>query len=328
MARPLRIEFAGAWYHVMNRGANRAKIFSDVKDFSLFLNVLKESCNFFNISVAAYCLMSNHYHILLNTPEGNLSRFMRHLNGVYTQKYNRRHKKDGSLFRGRYKSVLVQEDNHLMGVMRYIHFNPVKAKIVKDIKDYRWSSHILYLKRITREDWINVDCLLISFSNKRRQAINAYKEYLSHGVDSEVEKFYSKKNQSSIFGDDTFIKKIKEIFIYSDERPNIETKEKRIIQGEGILERVNNEICKSFRIAEDKLYQIKRGEENIPRFFAIALSRELSGLRMPEIASKYKIPTYRTVGTICYRFNERIKKNKKLAKLYKKLKLACSQGRT
>ena len=103
MARPLRIEYAGAWYHVMNRGRRQDNIFSDRKDFEAFLVTLQEASEIFNFKVAAYCLMTNHYHLLVQTPNGNLSRAMRQINGVYTQRYNRRHRVDGQLFRGRYE---------------------------------------------------------------------------------------------------------------------------------------------------------------------------------------------------------------------------------
>lgn len=328
MSRPLRIEFQGAWYHVMNRGANYAKIFYDKEDYTLFLNVLKEACHLFNATISSYCLMNNHYHLLVNTPEGNISRFMRHVNGVYTQRHNRKHVKDGPLFRGRFKSVLVQDDGHLVSVVRYIHLNPIKAKIIKDVKDFEWSSHGIYLKGKSHLDWIEVDSILCYFSNKRREAVKKYKEYISDGIDKEVEEFYSRKNQGSMFGDDNFIQKIKEKFILPDKRPNLETKEKRMIHGEGVLERIKMEIRKKYRVSENKLFQAKRGEENIPRILAITLARELSGLRMPEIAERYKIPSYRTVGTICYRFNKKIKADKNLLKTYKTLKELCSHERT
>ena len=328
MSRPLRIEFCGAWYHVMNRGANNAKTYYDKEDYPLFLTVLKEACNLFNVTISAYCLMTNHYHILANTPEGNISRFMRHVNGVYTQRHNRKHGKDGHLFRGRFKSVLVQEDMHLMGVVRYIHLNPIKAKMVKNIKDFKWSSHSIYLKGKSSVAWIDVDYILHFFSKNKIEAIKEYKEYMSQDVDKEAEVFYSKKNQSSIYGDNNFIEKIKEFFIISNKRSNIEIKEKRVFMGEGVLKRVNMEICREFGVSEKKLYQGKRGEENMARFFAITLARELSGLRMPEIAERYKITSYRTVGTICFRFSKRMKGDKKLQNQYNSLKHICSHGRT
>ncbi len=113
MSRPLRIEYLSAWYHVMNRGANRNKFFCKDEDYDLFIKVLEEACNLFNVYITAQCLMNTYYHIVVNTPEGNLSRFMRHLNGVYTQRYNRKYKKDGTLFRGRYKAILIQVDEYL-----------------------------------------------------------------------------------------------------------------------------------------------------------------------------------------------------------------------
>jgi REP element-mobilizing transposase RayT len=312
----------------MNRGANSAKIYYDKEDYTLFLTVLKEACNLFNVTISAYCLMTNHYHILANTPEGNISRFMRHVNGVYTQRHNRKHKKDGPLFRGRFKSVLVQEDMHLVGVVRYIHLNPIKAKMIENIKDFKWSSHSIYLKGKSSSTWIDINSILYFFSKNKAEAIKEYKEYISQDVDKEAKEFYSKKNQSTIFGDNNFIEKIKEFFIIPDKSSNIEIREKRVLMGEGVLQRVNMEICRKFGVSEKKLHEGKRGEENIARLFAITLARELSGLRMPEIAEHYKIASYRTVGTICFRFSKRMNGDDKLRKQYNLFKHKCSHRRT
>ena len=111
MGRPLRIEYPGAWYHIMNRGRRGESIFEGNKDRELFVALLKESAELWDVRISAYCQMTTHYHILAQTPQGNLSRFMRHLNGVYTQRYNRLHGYDGQLFRGRFKSILVENQN-------------------------------------------------------------------------------------------------------------------------------------------------------------------------------------------------------------------------
>jgi putative transposase len=132
VSRPLRIKFPNAWYHVMNRGRRAEKIFIDPNDYKVFVDLLKETAGTWNIKVAAYCLIYNHYHIFLKTPEANISRSMRHLNGVYTQRFNRRHKLDGPLFRGRYKSIVVGADHYLLQLVRYIHKNPVKAGLVEN----------------------------------------------------------------------------------------------------------------------------------------------------------------------------------------------------
>ena len=131
MSRPLRIEYPGAWYHVMNRGRRHCDVFEEEEDFHLFLDILKNTSKMWNLKVSAYCLMSNHYHLLVQTPDGNLSRCMRHLNGVYTQRFNRRHDYDGQLFRGRYKAILVEEDHYLLELLRYIHCNPTRLDLSK-----------------------------------------------------------------------------------------------------------------------------------------------------------------------------------------------------
>ena len=173
MARSLRIEYPNAWYHVMNRGRRGEDIFADQKDYDVFLAILQESAQMFGVRIAAYCLMSNHYHLLLQTPSGNLSRVMRHVNGVYTQRYNRRRTIDGQLFRGRYKSILVEEDTYLLELLRYIHRNPVRAGICQAVEDYRWSSHRGYLSAAKKWDWLDKQALLGMFpSNLARQKSN------------------------------------------------------------------------------------------------------------------------------------------------------------
>ena len=129
MSRPLRIDYPNAWYHVMNRGRRSETIFSDKEDYIGFLELMQEACSMFNLRVSAYCLMSNHYHILLQTPEANHSRCMRHINGIYIQRYNRRYHTDGQLFRGRFNAILVEVDNYLLELVKYIHRNPLQSLI-------------------------------------------------------------------------------------------------------------------------------------------------------------------------------------------------------
>ena len=130
MTRPLRIEYEGAWYHVMNRGANRQTVFATERDRLAFLALLGEVSEMFAVEVHVFCLMGNHYHLLLHTPRGNLGGAMRHLNGVYTQRHNRAAGRDGPLFRGRYKAILLDADAWLLQVSRYVHRNPLEARLV------------------------------------------------------------------------------------------------------------------------------------------------------------------------------------------------------
>ena len=161
MPRPLRIEYENAYYHVMNRGRARQTIFHDQKYFEAFLSTLAEAHQRFGVEVLCYCLMKNHYHLLLKTPEANLGRVMRHINGVYTQRHNRLKKTDGPLFRGRYKAICVEKDSYQLQLSRYIHRNPLEAKHVQKLDSYPWSSYRYYVRSTEKPPkWLSqVRCL-------------------------------------------------------------------------------------------------------------------------------------------------------------------------
>ena len=140
MARPLRLEFEGALYHVTSRGDRREPIVDDDDDRLEWLSVLGDALDRFQAVAYAYCLMDNHYHVVLQTHRPNLSRLMRHVNGVYTQRYNQRHGKAGHLFQGRFKAVLVDEDAYFLEVCRYVDLNPVRARMVKHPRHWAWKA--------------------------------------------------------------------------------------------------------------------------------------------------------------------------------------------
>ena len=169
MPRPLRIEYPGAFYHVMNRGNARQQIFRSARDYRIFLDLLKESVEKWEIRIHGFSLMPNHYHLLMETPLGNLSRSMRHINGVYTQCYNRHWKQDGHLLRGRYKAILVEEDAYLIDLLRYIHLNPVKVGLADKPEKHSWTSHRIYLGG-DGPPWLTTDRLLGYFGRRRNLA--------------------------------------------------------------------------------------------------------------------------------------------------------------
>jgi len=330
MSRPLRIEYPGAWYHVMNRGLNRRLIFSDREDYPLFLETLSAACSQFHVGASAYCLMPNHYHALVHTPEGNLSRFMRHLNGVYTQRYNRKYRRDGPLFRGRFKGILIQEDAHLLQAVKYIHLNPLKAGLADSLKKFSWSSHkhFVMLRRTNVPEWLNTDVILGFFADRRSRAVTLYKQFMQKELDEEVLNFYSKKYRGPILGEKSFVNKIKEMFIGGDQTLDMELAGQRAIRGIERVRRINIEICRAHKIPESALFKSRRGGENIPRQMAILLAKELSGLRLTELAEAYKASAYKTVASSCYRLQRILEQNKKLAKQYGQIKKLCSQAET
>jgi REP element-mobilizing transposase RayT len=159
MSRPLRIEFAGAVYHVTSRGDRRESIYQDDADRTAQLEIIGQAMDRFDAKVLAYCLMSNHYHLVLHTREGNLSRLMRHVNGVFTQAYNRRHGLVGHLLQGRFKSILVDCDPYLLALCRYVERNPVAAKMVRQAGDWPWSSYRAHVGQVPTPEWLDSDGL-------------------------------------------------------------------------------------------------------------------------------------------------------------------------
>ncbi len=159
MARPLRIEFPGAVYHVTARGDRREPIFVDDQDRDALLNIVGQALARFDAEILAYCLMGNHYHFVLHTRQANLSLLMRQINGVYTQAFNRRHDKVGHLFQGRFKAILVDRDAYLLEVCRYVELNPVAARIVKKPQAWPWSSYRAHVGQETAPDWLDTDGL-------------------------------------------------------------------------------------------------------------------------------------------------------------------------
>ena len=203
MSRPIRIQYSGAVYHVMNRGNARQDIFKNPDHYELFLRCLAETVDLWGLKLHAFSLMPNHYHCLIETPMGNLSRAMRHLNHVYTQRFNRLTKRDGHLFRGRYKSILVEEDAYLVELMRYIHLNPVKAGLVGSPEQHRWTSHRFYLTG-NGPDCLTTSRLLNYFGRRKNRARRKFHEFVMEGVPVELEKHLSGRRWPSVLSSENF----------------------------------------------------------------------------------------------------------------------------
>jgi len=182
MARPLRVEFPGALYHLTARGNARQAIFEDDADRRRFLRLLGREVEQQGWRCYAYCLMDNHYHLLIETPEPNLVTGMRRLNGAYTQGFNRRHKRVGHLFQGRYKSIVVERDAYLKELCRYIVLNPVRAGLVEAAHQWRWSSYPETARAVARPAWLHVDEVWSLFGNEERQARAAYRRFVRQGI--------------------------------------------------------------------------------------------------------------------------------------------------
>ena len=205
MSRPLRIEYPGAVYHVTSRGNEKRPVFKDDQDRLNFLNTLQHVNKRYNWICHAYCLMTNHYHVLIETPDGNLSLGMRQLNGVYTQIFNKRHGRTGHLFQGRYKAILVQKDSHLLEVCRYVVLNPVRARMVENPADYPWSSYLSNAGTEKPHPSLTTDWVLGQFSGKRAKAEQEYRKYVHWGIGQKT--IWTEVRGQTLLGADGFVDK-------------------------------------------------------------------------------------------------------------------------
>jgi REP element-mobilizing transposase RayT len=205
MARPLRIEYSGAVYHITSRGNERKPVFTIDQDRTNFLNTLQHVNKRYNWICHAYCLMDNHYHLLIETPDGNLAIGMRQLNGVYTQLFNKLHGRVGHLFQGRYKSILIQKDSHLLEVCRYVVLNPVRAKIVETPEAWKWSSYRATAGRESGHPCLTINWVLGQFSGKRGKEIQEYSQFVQAGIGKSL---WHEVRGQAILGEETFADKL------------------------------------------------------------------------------------------------------------------------
>ena len=208
MARPLRIEFPGAVYHLTSRGNARNNIYLDDYDRQRFLKILANVIDRYNWLCHAFCLMDNHYHLLIETPDPNLSMGMRQLNGVYTQGFNRIHNRVGHVFQGRYKAILVEKDEHLLELCRYIVLNPLRAGMTKTVKDWKWSSYQATASPTNPHTFLTVDWVLGQFAVIKPKARKAYKAFITDGLEEAEESPWQKLVGQIVFGGDKFAARI------------------------------------------------------------------------------------------------------------------------
>jgi REP element-mobilizing transposase RayT len=215
MTRPLRIEYPGAYYHITSRGNERKDIFKSARDREKFLSYLESSVLRYGAVIHVYCLMTNHYHLLLETPMGNLSQIMRHINGAYTTYFNTKRQRSGHLFQGRYKAIVVDADEYAGELSRYIHLNPVRAGLVERPERYQWSSYQYYIGRRREPEWLRVDFILEFFGKKLSTAQKRYREFVNAFLNKEYENPLKETVASTILGGIDFVGEIKDKYLNS-----------------------------------------------------------------------------------------------------------------
>ena len=208
MARPLRIEYEGALYHVTSRGNDRERIFFTDTDREAFLELLGDVTERFSWIFHAYCLMTNHFHLVVETPNANLSRGMRHINGIFTQRINRLNGRSGHLLQGRFKSILVEKDSHLLELARYVVLNPVRAKMVRSAKDWKWSYRAT-AGQTEVPGFLTTEWLLSQFDPDLSRAQKAYRRFVRQGYDVEI---WSELRHGNVLGSEAFDEQLQPLF--------------------------------------------------------------------------------------------------------------------
>ena len=213
MARPLRIEYPNAFYHVTSRGNERRAIFRSKGDYERFLGYFESATERYGARIHCFCLMPNHYHLLLETPRANLQRILHHLNTSYTNYFNVKAERVGHLFQGRYRAILVEKDTYALELSRYIHLNSVRAQLVKEPSQYPWSSYLAYVEGERRWGWLEREFILGQLSSNEREARRRYQAFVREGMVKSFEDPLRRVVASTLLGTERFIEGVRERFI-------------------------------------------------------------------------------------------------------------------
>lgn len=277
MARQLRIEFPGAFYHVTSRGNEKGPVFLADRDREKFLEYLELAHKRFKVIILVYCCMENHFHLFFQTPLGNLSRIMHFINTAYTAYFNKIHERTGHLFQGRYKAILVDADEYVRELSRYIHLNPVRAKISEFPEQYRWSSYRDYIGQRTTSAWLHTEFVLRYFGETKYKASTEYAAFVNSLLNQPYNNPLESVRPSGILGDDLFVERIKKNYV---EKP----KSDREVPG---LRTLNNSSSRETEVgeieSEAKKAFGKRFENS--KDIAIFLIHKYSGRKLKEIGN-------------------------------------------
>ena len=300
MARPLRLEFPGAVYHVLSRGHERSNIYRDNVDREKFLALLATISRDEQWVIHAYCFMSNHYHLLIETPVGGLSHGMRSLNGRYTQWFNLRRERTGHLFEGRFRSIVVQKDSHLLELMRYVVLNPVRARIVERPGDWRWSSYRATLGREEAPSWLDVDWTLAQFAARRPAAREAFRRFV---LDAAGAARGAELERRPYLGDGAFLKKMQRLI---EERGSADEIPVRFRRATGSnLDTIRGAVAREWRVPKESLARRRGGAE---KKAAIFLARKLT--RLTGTGDRRRVRRAGRAGEQCrHRDRERARRN-------------------
>jgi REP element-mobilizing transposase RayT len=308
MARKPRVHFPGALYHVISRGNQKQNIFLDDKDLKAFVSYLSEYKIRYPFHLYAYSLMKNHFHLLLEVEGTPLGKVMQSLLFRYTRYFNKRYGKVGHLFQGRYKAILCDKEAYLLELIRYIHLNPIRAKVVTEPERYLWTSHLSYLGKV-KDSLVEEDFVLSQFGKKKFLARQRYRRFVLEGLHSgHQEKYYEVKDQRFL-GEDSFIEGIE-----------VEKGDGEATLYDIPIEVIAQEVSRATGAAQDRLYSLNRGREGARgRSMVAYLARAISGSMVTDIARHFQRSPMR-ISQAIIRFEDELRKDKHLRKTIETVK--------
>jgi len=313
MARPLRINYPGAFYHVTSRGNERKDVFKSERDRKKFYEYLESATQRYDAVIHVFCLMDNHYHLLIETPSGNLPQIMRHINGAYTTYFNVKRERSGHLFQGRYRAILVDIDEYAKELSRYIHLNPVRAKMVKTPEEYEWSSYRFYIGEKKLPEWLYRDFILGYFGNRVSIAQKGYRNFVSLLANEKYDSPLDEVVSSTLLGSPGFIAFIKDNFL-SDKKPDKSLPALK-------------ELVKKASVQDifDEVESVLGKQPTVARNVKMFLCQKCTGEKLKDIGIHFGIGES-GVSQGNRRFADKIKKDKKLkrkiVKIERKLNLS------
>lgn len=313
MGRPLRIEYPGAFYHIISRGNERRPIFRSNRDYERFLGYFKSATERYGAQIHCFCLMRNHYHLLLETPRANLSAILHHINTGYTNYFNSSTGRVGHLFQGRYRAILVEKDSYALELSRYIHLNPARAHLVKEPSDYAWSSYLGYIGREKRWEWLETDFILGLVSQDRGEARKRYRRHIEEGIGAALRDPLEGVIGSTVLGSEGFVDWVRERWIGRREAHRDVPAIKKLSSGMDLVT-IQKETQRMF------------GTETVmSRRVDLYLCHQLSGLSLVEIGKFFGGISPSAVSQNTRRLRALLETDNRLSERVEKLKQNLSQ---
>lgn len=308
MSRPLRIFYPGAFYHITARGNERKEIFKSTQDRVRFLSYLESAHKRYGALIHGYCLMDNHYHLLLETPGENLSQIMHHINGAYTIYYNVKRKRSGHLFQGRYRAIVVEKDEYCLELSRYIHLNPVRAGIVESVEEYPWSSYLSYIGKREEQEWLETGYVLAYFGKRPGTARRKYSEFVGEAIGKSMDDPLKQVHASTILGGAYFI-----AWVQDKIKGNSKEADKRDIPAlKALLPRP------ALQQIHRAVAEVVKDDERLIKKIGMCISQDTGGYSLGEIGEIYGMQGA-AVSQSNRRFRQKIEGDRRIRKIMKEV---------